>query len=105
MRRISVQIVSIGLRCESPILKRCVCSCVLSYVVTECVFCGRVCLLLRLVFCHGPRPSQKEIVSLRAFMLLFLKQLILKVRPAVPSPAYVDNEPVLRREYHENPEH
>ncbi|XP_032941487.1 neurobeachin isoform X9 [Catharus ustulatus] len=28
----------------------------------------------------GPRPSQKEIVSLRAFMLLFLKQLILKDR-------------------------
>uniref|UniRef100_A0A8C2FLH9 Neurobeachin b n=1 Tax=Cyprinus carpio TaxID=7962 RepID=A0A8C2FLH9_CYPCA len=27
----------------------------------------------------GPRPSQKEITSLRAFMLLFLKQLILKV--------------------------
>uniref|UniRef100_A0A671L8B9 Neurobeachin-like n=1 Tax=Sinocyclocheilus anshuiensis TaxID=1608454 RepID=A0A671L8B9_9TELE len=27
----------------------------------------------------GPRPSQKEIASLRAFMLLFLKQLILKV--------------------------
>ncbi|KPP69312.1 hypothetical protein Z043_111944, partial [Scleropages formosus] len=26
----------------------------------------------------GPRPSQKEIISLRAFMLLFLKQLILK---------------------------
>uniref|UniRef100_A0A672MMH6 Neurobeachin n=1 Tax=Sinocyclocheilus grahami TaxID=75366 RepID=A0A672MMH6_SINGR len=28
----------------------------------------------------GPRPSQKEIASLRAFMLLFLKQLILKDR-------------------------
>lgn len=28
----------------------------------------------------GPRPSQKEIISLRAFMLLFLKQLILKVQ-------------------------
>lgn len=28
----------------------------------------------------GPRPSQKEIISLRAFMLLFLKQLILKVK-------------------------
>ncbi|XP_073779910.1 neurobeachin isoform X9 [Danio rerio] len=28
----------------------------------------------------GPRPSQKEISSLRAFMLLFLKQLILKDR-------------------------
>uniref|UniRef100_A0A8K9XM46 Neurobeachin n=1 Tax=Oncorhynchus mykiss TaxID=8022 RepID=A0A8K9XM46_ONCMY len=28
----------------------------------------------------GPRPSQKEIVSLRAFILLFLKQLILKDR-------------------------
>ncbi|XP_053176426.1 neurobeachin isoform X4 [Scomber japonicus] len=28
----------------------------------------------------GPRPTQKEIVSLRAFMLLFLKQLILKDR-------------------------
>uniref|UniRef100_A0A8D2IZ81 Neurobeachin n=1 Tax=Varanus komodoensis TaxID=61221 RepID=A0A8D2IZ81_VARKO len=27
---------------------------------------------------EGPRPSQKEIISLRAFMLLFLKQLILK---------------------------
>ncbi|XP_055738249.1 neurobeachin-like [Salvelinus fontinalis] len=26
----------------------------------------------------GPRPSQKEIISFRAFMLLFLKQLILK---------------------------
>lgn len=31
-------------------------------------------------FSDGPRPSQKEIISLRAFMLLFLKQLILKVR-------------------------
>uniref|UniRef100_A0A803T573 Neurobeachin n=1 Tax=Anolis carolinensis TaxID=28377 RepID=A0A803T573_ANOCA len=29
---------------------------------------------------EGPRPSQKEIISLRAFMLLFLKQLILKDR-------------------------
>uniref|UniRef100_A0A669DKR3 Neurobeachin n=1 Tax=Oreochromis niloticus TaxID=8128 RepID=A0A669DKR3_ORENI len=29
----------------------------------------------------GPRPTQKEIISLRAFMLLFLKQLILKVYP------------------------
>ncbi|XP_062872343.1 neurobeachin isoform X2 [Trichomycterus rosablanca] len=29
---------------------------------------------------NGPRPSQKEILSLRAFMLLFLKQLILKDR-------------------------
>ncbi|XP_077467130.1 neurobeachin-like isoform X1 [Stigmatopora argus] len=28
----------------------------------------------------GPRPTQKEMVSLRAFMLLFLKQLILKDR-------------------------
>ncbi|XP_015806867.2 neurobeachin isoform X3 [Nothobranchius furzeri] len=28
----------------------------------------------------GPRPTQKEVVSLRAFMLLFLKQLILKDR-------------------------
>uniref|UniRef100_A0A9J8DKQ8 Neurobeachin a n=1 Tax=Cyprinus carpio carpio TaxID=630221 RepID=A0A9J8DKQ8_CYPCA len=28
----------------------------------------------------GPRPSQKEIISLRAFKLLFLKQLILKDR-------------------------
>uniref|UniRef100_A0A673J2C2 Neurobeachin b n=1 Tax=Sinocyclocheilus rhinocerous TaxID=307959 RepID=A0A673J2C2_9TELE len=28
----------------------------------------------------GPRPSQREIASLRAFMLLFLKQLILKDR-------------------------
>ncbi|MGH0169024.1 UNVERIFIED_CONTAM: hypothetical protein FKN15_055882 [Acipenser sinensis] len=28
----------------------------------------------------GPRPLQKEIISLRAFMLLFLKQLILKDR-------------------------
>ncbi|KAL2096596.1 hypothetical protein ACEWY4_008744 [Coilia grayii] len=28
----------------------------------------------------GPRPSQKEIISLRSFMLLFLKQLILKDR-------------------------
>uniref|UniRef100_A0A3Q3J877 Neurobeachin n=1 Tax=Monopterus albus TaxID=43700 RepID=A0A3Q3J877_MONAL len=33
----------------------------------------------------GPRPSQKEIISLRAFMLLFLKQLILKVAPASSS--------------------
>uniref|UniRef100_A0A8B9LLK4 Neurobeachin b n=1 Tax=Astyanax mexicanus TaxID=7994 RepID=A0A8B9LLK4_ASTMX len=32
------------------------------------------------VFSDGPRPSQKEIISLRAFMLLFLKQLILKDR-------------------------
>lgn len=31
-------------------------------------------------FLDGPRPSQKEIISLRAFMLLFLKQLILKVK-------------------------
>nr|XP_032812267.1 neurobeachin-like isoform X5 [Petromyzon marinus] len=30
----------------------------------------------------GPRPTQKEVVSLRAFMLLFLKQLILKGCPA-----------------------
>uniref|UniRef100_A0A8C5GPF6 Neurobeachin n=1 Tax=Gouania willdenowi TaxID=441366 RepID=A0A8C5GPF6_GOUWI len=29
---------------------------------------------------EGPRPTQKEIISLRAFMLLFLKQLILKDR-------------------------
>ncbi|KAI1903421.1 hypothetical protein AGOR_G00027000 [Albula goreensis] len=29
---------------------------------------------------NGPRPSQKEVISLRAFMLLFLKQLILKDR-------------------------
>ncbi|XP_037325209.2 neurobeachin isoform X1 [Pungitius pungitius] len=28
----------------------------------------------------GPRPTQKEIITLRAFMLLFLKQLILKDR-------------------------
>uniref|UniRef100_A0A6Q2YXH1 Neurobeachin n=1 Tax=Esox lucius TaxID=8010 RepID=A0A6Q2YXH1_ESOLU len=28
----------------------------------------------------GPRPTQQEIISLRAFMLLFLKQLILKDR-------------------------
>ncbi|XP_031427883.1 neurobeachin a isoform X13 [Clupea harengus] len=28
----------------------------------------------------GPRPTQKEVISLRAFMLLFLKQLILKDR-------------------------
>ncbi|XP_049927577.1 neurobeachin-like [Epinephelus moara] len=28
----------------------------------------------------GPRPTQKEVLSLRAFMLLFLKQLILKDR-------------------------
>uniref|UniRef100_A0A3B5RFA3 Neurobeachin n=1 Tax=Xiphophorus maculatus TaxID=8083 RepID=A0A3B5RFA3_XIPMA len=28
----------------------------------------------------GPRPNQKEVISLRAFMLLFLKQLILKDR-------------------------
>ncbi|XP_053728334.1 neurobeachin isoform X1 [Synchiropus splendidus] len=28
----------------------------------------------------GPRPTQKEVVSLRGFMLLFLKQLILKDR-------------------------
>lgn len=27
----------------------------------------------------GPRPAQKEIISLRALILLFLKQLILKV--------------------------
>ncbi|KTG21076.1 hypothetical protein cypCar_00010925 [Cyprinus carpio] len=32
------------------------------------------------VLADGPRPSQKEITSLRAFMLLFLKQLILKDR-------------------------
>lgn len=36
-------------------------------------------VLVLLVFTDGPRPSQKEIISLRAFMLLFLKQLILKV--------------------------
>lgn len=29
----------------------------------------------------GPRPAQKEIISLRALILLFLKQLILKVHP------------------------
>lgn len=36
-------------------------------------------------FLDGPRPSQKEIISLRAFMLLFLKQLILKVRQSEAS--------------------
>lgn len=30
----------------------------------------------------GPRPTQNEIISLRASMLLFLKQLILKVSPS-----------------------
>lgn len=42
--------------------------------VVVCNSCNH-CLLT-----DGPRPSQKEIISLRAFMLLFLKQLILKVR-------------------------
>lgn len=37
-------------------------------------------LSLLCIWSDGPRPSQKEIISLRAFMLLFLKQLILKVR-------------------------
>lgn len=32
------------------------------------------------MFSDGPRPSQKEILSLRAFLLLFVKQLIMKVR-------------------------
>lgn len=31
------------------------------------------------VFSDGPRPNQKEILSLRAFLLLFVKQLIMKV--------------------------
>uniref|UniRef100_A0A8C6LRG8 Neurobeachin n=1 Tax=Nothobranchius furzeri TaxID=105023 RepID=A0A8C6LRG8_NOTFU len=34
----------------------------------------------------GPRPTQKEVISLRAFMLLFLKQLILKVKWAKSIP-------------------
>lgn len=32
-----------------------------------------------MIFSDGPRPNQKEILSLRAFLLLFVKQLILKV--------------------------
>lgn len=31
------------------------------------------------IFSDGPRPNQKEIISLRAFLLLFVKQLIMKV--------------------------
>lgn len=31
------------------------------------------------IFSDGPRPTQKEILSLRAFLLLFVKQLIMKV--------------------------
>lgn len=30
-------------------------------------------------FSDGPRPNQKEMLSLRAFLLLFVKQLIIKV--------------------------
>uniref|UniRef100_A0A8C1SNR1 Neurobeachin b n=1 Tax=Cyprinus carpio TaxID=7962 RepID=A0A8C1SNR1_CYPCA len=39
-----------------------------------------ISFLYDFVLADGPRPSQKEITSLRAFMLLFLKQLILKDR-------------------------
>lgn len=35
--------------------------------------------LLPVIFSDGPRPNQKEILSLRAFLLLFVKQLIMKV--------------------------
>ena len=35
-----------------------------------------------LVCADGPRPNQKEIHSLRAFLLLFIKQLIMKVNMA-----------------------
>lgn len=31
------------------------------------------------IFSDGVRPNQKEILSLRAFLLLFVKQLIMKV--------------------------
>lgn len=32
----------------------------------------------------GPRPNQKEVHSLRAFLLLFVKQLIMKVQLSPP---------------------
>ena len=34
-----------------------------------------VCLFLK----DGPRPNQKEMFSLRAFLLMFIKQLVMKV--------------------------
>lgn len=34
----------------------------------------------------GPRPNQKEILSLRAFLLMFIKQLVMKVSLFLPLP-------------------
>ena len=51
-------------------------------------------IILLFVFSDGPRPNHKEILSLRAFLLLFVKQLIMKVgswcqsQPASQSPSY-----------------
>lgn len=35
-------------------------------------------ILYALLFSDGPRPNQNDIMSIRAYILLFLKQLILK---------------------------
>lgn len=43
------------------------------------LFSFTTCFIL-LMFSDGPRPNHKEILSLRAFLLLFVKQLIMKVR-------------------------
>uniref|UniRef100_A0A8C1SLT4 Neurobeachin n=1 Tax=Cyprinus carpio TaxID=7962 RepID=A0A8C1SLT4_CYPCA len=56
-------------------------------LLNDCLNClifalifNKYLFLYDFVLADGPRPSQKEITSLRAFMLLFLKQLILKDR-------------------------
>lgn len=36
-------------------------------------------LYIYVSFVDGPRPTQKEILSLRAFLLMFIKQLVMKV--------------------------
>lgn len=38
-----------------------------------------VCVCLFYFFKDGPRPNQKEMLSLRAFLLMFIKQLVMKV--------------------------
>lgn len=45
--------------------------------------------LLPVIFSDGPRPNQKEILSLRAFLLLFVKQLIMKVNIDVNCPSHL----------------
>ncbi|CAL4102347.1 unnamed protein product, partial [Meganyctiphanes norvegica] len=45
------------------------------YLMYHCVPYGDDSLVINAI--DGPRPSEKDIVSLRAYMLLFLKQLIM----------------------------